>query len=465
MSKAFDVAVIGAGPAGLAAAATADELGLNVVVLDEQASPGGQIYKNIERVADRCPDLLEVLGPDYAEGMQLVASFRRSSVIFISEALVWNVSDGCRIDYSQAGRSHRIEAKHIIIATGAYERPVPIPGWTLPGVTTAGALQVLLKTSAIVPDKPVVLAGGGPLLLLIAVQLTRAGAPPAAVVETAGWDRYLAAIRHLTGALRSGSYLAKGIEFQRVLHRAGVPVHRGATSLEITGTDKASGLRFRARGRAHEIECDMVALHQGVVPNPQLARLTGCEFRWNAPQACFVPVLDDWFRSSNPNVSIAGDGAGIGGAKAAIYRGRIAALGTAAQLDRLNEDERDERAAPERSALRRDGSVRPLLETLYCPPEGFSDPGDDVVVCRCEEVTAGALRQVARLGAMGPNQAKTFLRCGMGPCQGRLCGLTVSNIMSRVHNAPLDETGYFRVRPPIKPLRLQELVSFDLDER
>lgn len=464
MSEPFDIAIIGAGPAGLAAATTAADLGLDVAVLDEQPAPGGQIYKGVEAVTDSRPELLSVLGPDYAEGIDLVKSFRRSAATYLPDALVWNVSEGRQIDYSQAGRSHRIEADHIIVATGAYERPVPVPGWTLPGVTTAGALQILLKTSAMIPDRPAILAGGGPLLLLIAVQLTRAGVPPAAVVETAGWGRYFASAHYLPGALRSGSYLKKGMAFQRVLRRNGVPVYRGATGLEVIGTERAEGLRFRSGTKSHEIASDMVALHQGVVPNPQLSRLTGCEFRWNARQACFVPTLDRWFLSSNPAISIAGDGAGIGGAKAAVHRGRIAALGAAVKLGRLSAEDRNSRAAPERSALKRDGSIRPLLEALYAPPDAFTDPADEVIVCRCEEVTAGSLRNIARLGTTGPNQAKAFLRCGMGPCQGRLCGLTVSSVMSRARACDQDETGYFRIRPPLKPLRLEELVTFDLGE-
>lgn len=463
MSNAFDIAVVGAGPAGLAAATTAAGLGLKVVILDEQQAPGGQIYRSLENVADSRPEVLAVLGSGYTAGREVIAAFRQASVTYIPAALVWNVSGGRWIDYSHGNRSHRIEADHVIVATGAYERPVPIPGWTLPGVTTAGALQILLKASAMVPDRPVVLAGGGPLLLLVAAQLIGAGVRPAAVIETTGWGRYFATIKILPSALWGRSYLAMGLEFQRVLRRADVPVFRGARDLEIAGSDGVAGVRFVARGKRREIAAGMVALHQGVIPNQQLARLVGCRFRWNAGQSCFVPLLDRWGEASSPGISIAGDGAGISGAKAAVHRGRIAALGAATRLGHLSEEKRDRRAAPERAALKRDESIRPLLETLYAPPEALTNPGDDVIVCRCEEVTAGQLRRAVSLGVTGPNQAKAFLRCGMGPCQGRLCGPTVSSVVSKARSAHPDETGYFRIRPPVKPLRLGELVEVDLD--
>lgn len=461
MRAEYDLAVIGAGPAGLAAATLAAELGLAVALLDEQEGPGGQIYRGIERAQ---PAMRGILGGDYAHGAGLAEAARRSQVDYLPGAAVWNVSRDLAVSFSRENGSRTIRARHVLIATGAVERPVPIPGWTLPGVMTAGALQIMLKSSGLVAEGRVVLAGSGPLLLLVASQYAKAGAPPAAVVETVPARRYLEALPHLAGALRAAGYLTKGLGLMRTLARTGVAIHRGASDLRVEGGERVTGLSFRQRGRRRTLEADVVALHQGVVPNQQITRLLGCEHEFDTRQRCFRPVLDDWLMTSLDGVSVAGDGGGIGGAKAAEHAGRVAACGIAHRLGALSDAERDARAAPSRAALARDLAIRPFLETLYQPPEEVLAPGDDVMVCRCEEVTAGALREAVALGCPGPNQAKSFLRCGMGPCQGRICGLTVTEVIAAARDRDPGEVGYYRIRPPLKPLTLAELAALDEEE-
>lgn len=454
-----DLAVIGAGPAGLAAATRAAKAGLSVELFDEQPAPGGQIYRAIETVPARRRDLL---GPDYAAGEALARDFRASGAGYRPRALVWNVDAELTVDFSQDGRSRQCRARALVVATGAIERPTPLPGWTLPGVTGAGALQILLKAQGLVPAEGAVLAGSGPLLLLLADQLTRAGAPPRAVVETVPRGRLPAAARHLPAALKAPGYLAKGLAMLRALKRAGVPIHRGAEDLAVEGGERAEALGFTAGGRRHRIEAGVIALHQGVVPNQQMTRLLRCEHRWSDGQRCFVPIVDDWFESSVGKVFVAGDGAGIGGAKSAALRGRLAALGA---LRRLGGGDGLEAEARElRRALAKDGAVRPLLEALYAPSEQVLAPADDTLVCRCEEVTAGALRKAVALGCPGPNQAKSFLRCGMGPCQGRMCGLAVTEIIAAERGEPQQEIDYYRIRPPLKPLPLIELAELESED-
>lgn len=461
MKSSYDLAVIGAGPAGMAAAVLAAELGASTLVLDEQGEPGGQIYRSVETVARRRPAALGHVGTDYAYGAGLAEKLRRSGVDYVPDAVVWNVSPERAINFSRGGRSHEVRCRHLLIATGALERPVPIPGWTLPGVMTVGALQILLKSSGLAPAGRIVLAGAGPLLLLLAAQYIRAGIKPAAVVETVGFRQYLRALAHTPAALKARSYLAKGLDLRRSIKAAGIPVYAAASELRVEGTDRAEALVFEARGRRHRLDAEVIALHQGVVPNQQLTRLLECDHRWDARQRCFRPILNDWFATTVDGVSVAGDGAGIGGAKAAEYRGRLATLGAAERLGLISRAERDRMAAPERRAHRRDQAIRPLLETLYAPPDEILRPADPVIVCRCEEVTAGAVRDAVRLGCPGPNQAKSFLRCGMGPCQGRLCGLTVTETIAAARGLSPDATGYYRIRPPIKPLTLDELAALD----
>lgn len=463
MANECDLAVIGAGPAGIAAACLAADLGLSVVVLDEQGEPGGQIYRAIETARTVRPNMLDHLGRDYACGGSLVDRFRSSGVAYMPDAFVWDVGRDRVVNYSRGGRSQALRARHVLVATGAVERPVPIPGWTKPGVLTVGALQILLKAQGLAPDGRVVLAGSGPLLLLLAAQYAAVGIAPASIVETVPRGRYLTAAPKLLSALRTPGYLRKGIEMMRAVRSAGVPIYRGATGLRIEGHHKAEALVFMKGGREHRVAADVFALHQGVVPNQQITRALGCDHDWDEAQRCFRPRLDEWFGTSIEGVSAAGDGGGIGGAKAAEIRGRLAALGIATRLGALDIENRDRRALADRAALSRDLAIRPLLDTLYTPTVEFLTPADDVTICRCEEVTAGAIRRAVQLGCPGPNQAKSFLRCGMGPCQGRVCGLVVTEIIAAERNLGPREIGYYRIRPPLKPLTLGELAALDED--
>ena len=451
-----DLLIIGAGPAGMAAALTAAALGLKTVLLDEQPRAGGQIYRNIT-AAD--PQVTALLGPDYAYGRALTERLAGSGVELRYGALVWDVARDLTVTCLQQGQSHQVRAPQLIAATGAMERPSPMPGWTLPGVMNAGAAQIALKSSGAVPTGPVLLAGGGPLLLLVACQLLDAGATVAGIVETSPAANRWAALGHLPAALGAPAVLLKGLNMMRRLRAAGIPWFTGATQLAVEGQERAQALRFTAGGREHRLDASVVLLHHGVVPNTQLTRLLRVAHDWDPAQLCWQPRVDDWGQTSLVGLRIAGDGAAIGGALAAEASGALAALGAAHALKCLSATDRDARAAAARKALRQQLRIRPFLDALYRPPAWINTPADDTVVCRCEEVTAGRIREVARLGCQGPNQTKFFSRCGMGPCQGRLCGLTVTQILASELDKPVAEVGAYRIRSPLKPVPLAALAS------
>lgn len=452
-----DLAIIGAGPAGMAAAREAAAHGLSVALLDEQPRAGGQIYRDVDRVAGLRGD---ILGADYTHGTTLTAGLRHDLIRHIPGAVVWAIEEGFRLSYTKDGQGAQLAADRVLLATGALERPMPVPGWTLPGVMTAGAGQILLKQSGVLARRAV-LVGAGPLLYLIAAQMVRAGTPPLAMVETQGTADMARAMRHLGGALRGWPYMAKGLALLAEIIRARVPRHTGSTGIAMEGDDRAEAVRFTCRGRAHRIACDTVFLHHGVVPNTQAARSLGVTHRWCAEQACFAPVLDNWGGTDVAGIFIAGDGAGIGGAKAAECAGGLSALRLAEVAGRLSVAERDRRAAPLRRALARERAARPFLDAAYPPCAEALSPADETIICRCEEVTAGTIRGHARLGCLGPNQAKAFGRAGMGPCQGRYCGLTVTALLAEANGRRPDETGYYRIRPPLKPVTLGELAAME----
>jgi NADPH-dependent 2,4-dienoyl-CoA reductase/sulfur reductase-like enzyme len=459
----FDLVVVGAGPAGMSAALEAGAHGARVLLLDEQPAAGGQIYRGVTGASDR---RLQLLGADYAAGraltdaLQAAVSGADARVTHVTGAAVWQVTAEREVHYLHGGSSDAVRARQIVLATGAMERPFPIPGWTLPGVMTAGAAQILLKTAEVLAEAPVVLAGCGPLLYLLAWQYLRAGVKVTAIVDSStGADQHRA-LRHFGGALRGWRDLAKGLRLIGGLRMAGIPFLSGASRFAVEGETEARALSFDdARGRRQRIAARTVLLHQGVVPHTHVTWSLRAQHRWDEAQQCFAPVTDAWGELSVPGIRVAGDGSGIGGAKAAAAQGRLAGLAAAQAGGFIDAIQRDRCAEPWQRQLRQHLAIRPFLDALYRAPDGHRIPADPVTVCRCEEVTAGALREAVRLGAQGPNQAKAFSRCGMGPCQGRLCGLTVTEVIADASRRSPQEVGFYRIRPPLKPLTVGELAA------
>ncbi len=458
----LDVAIVGAGPAGLAAATLCAERGLSTSLYDEQATPGGQVYRGVTASPLARPG---ILGDDYWRGATLAANFMRSGARYVPGATVWSLArrdDGAfelGISVGQAGGRHTmlIEARAVILATGTHERAFPVPGWTLPGVLTAGGAQILLKTAGVVPRGTTVLAGCGPLLWLVAWQYLRAGVEIAALLDTTPRGRLAQALPHAPAFMLS-PYFAKGSELARTVRR-NVRVVEFVTALAVDGPVAASTLRFRTAAGEESLAVDQVLLHQGVVPDVNLASAAGCALAWNEPQACFAPVTDAWGGSSVPGLFVAGDGAGVAGAAAAEARGSITALAVANALGRIDGGARDRAARLPRRQLARTMRGREFLDTLFRPADQYRIPQGTTLACRCEEVSAATIAQLAREGCAGPNQMKAYTRCGMGPCQGRFCGLTVTEIIAAVQRRDPAAVGYYRLRFPAKPVTLGDLAS------
>jgi NADPH-dependent 2,4-dienoyl-CoA reductase/sulfur reductase-like enzyme len=446
----FDLAIIGAGPAGMAAAITARECGLSVLVVDENAAPGGQVFRAAE-LAGADP----ALARDMAPGLELIARFRALDITYRPGATLWMLDpDTGTLSVSRQGESTDFIAERILLATGAQERPVPMPGWTLPGVMSAGAAQIALKTAGMVPSGRVVLAGQGPLMWLLATQLIRAGVLPV-LVETRTQPILRTALEQ--GGIFSGfAQLAKGIGLILKARQSGMRVISGARHLRAEGSARVQGLRFEGGFEP----CDTLLLHEGVIPATHISMAIGLEHFWDARQLCWRPKLDVFGASSHARIAVAGDGAVIGGWEAAVAAGQLAALDAALRLGRLSRGHRDSRAEISAEALLQARALRPFLDALYAPSqEILAPPEEATIICRCEEVTAGSLRWAAAIGATGPNQAKAYLRCGMGPCQGRLCGPTVAAVIAEARGVPMEEVGHFRPRAPYKPITVNELAG------
>ena len=454
----YDVIVIGAGPAGMAAAALSARAGLSTLLLDENPGPGGQVY----RAATTSPLVgSSILGPDYAYGAKLVGELTASGAEIVQGATVWSLDRDLVVGMSRAGSSRLLKAGRVILATGALERPFPIPGWTLPGVMSVGAAQTVLKSSGLVPTGNIALAGQGPLLWLLAAQILRAGGAIRAILDTTPRANYLSALPHAFAFLTS-PYAFKGLGLIREV-RAKVRVIRGVTRLQAQGDTALSQVTFEAGSKAQSLALDGLFLHQGVVPHVNLAMAAGVTHEWDDIQLCFRPVLGNGGATSVDGILIAGDGAGIAGAEAAVERGRLAAI---AAVNALKPDAAGLPVMAEvEAALARASRGRAFLDRLFKPQKEFRIPADDdTIVCRCEEVTAGQIRQSIAVGATGPNQLKAYRRCGMGPCQGRLCGLTVTELIADERNKTPEEIGYYRLRAPVKPIALAEIASIPQDD-
>ena len=310
----------------------------------------------------------DVLGRDYRRGAALAGAFGAAAVDYLPGTALWSLNRedaGFAIGLSRDGQAGIVEARHVILASGAMERPFCVPGWTLPGVMTAGAAQIALKTSGLVPGGRIVLAGSGPLLFLLAAQLRRAGAEIVAFLDTtprANWRRAAPLLPGFVGS----PYARKGLTLLAGARRGGRMIRR-VTALRVEGEGRAQRVVYSRGGRTATIACDHVLLHHGVIPAIALPNAIGCSLRFDRAQHCWAPELDAWFSSSIPGLAIAGDAAGIGGAESAPLRGRIAAIAAARHLGRLDAAAAEEAAAAPRRALARSMRGRRFLDCPVSP--------------------------------------------------------------------------------------------------
>ncbi len=460
MNKYYDFIIIGAGPAGMAAAVTARQYGLTTLVLDEQAEPGGQIYRSIER-ADA--EHAASLGEDYTGGRPLVEAFRKSGANYLAGATVWNIEKDLTVSLNLNNRSLQVRGKRILLATGAVERPVAIPGWTLPGVMGAGAADLLLKSAEMVPAGRVVLAGSGPLLLLVACHMIEKGVHVAGLLETTRQGDYLRALPALPAALRKSEYLLRGVAMRRQIRRAKLVSYTGVRDLAACGDDKVQSVRFTCGGTSHEIQADTLLLHEGVVANTHMTRMLNCEHEWNQHQRYWSPLMDEWGNTSVSGIAVAGDSGKVYGAKTAAACGHLAALDAACNLLNLSVEQRDWAARTYQQIRTEEGAIRPFLNRLFPPShQALVPPDDQTLVCRCEEITAGQIRHSVAMGNHSTGAVKVHTRSGMGPCQGRMCGLTIAEIIADSRNAAVPLVEPFNIRPPVKPVTLGQLAAMEL---
>lgn len=461
MSRYYDVIVVGAGPAGLAAGRCLAEMGIRVLTLDEQHGVGGQIYRRIETASDLT---LHSMGEDYRRGTGLAERFHQSGAEYESAATVWSVENNGRVAYSRNGKSQEVRAGYVLIATGAMERPCPLPGWNLPGVMGAGAANNLAKEAGLVPSGNVVLAGSGPLLVLEASLLLQKGVAITAILETTAKTPSAKTLPHAVSALRRSDFLLKGLQMLREIKKAGIPHYKGVGEIRAIGSDKVEAVEAVVNGQKQTFPADLFLLHFGVIPNTHIFRMIGCTMQWNREQRYWFPSCDRWGRTNFERIFAAGDGVAVGGALAAEYRGEIAALEIARCLGFLPVYERDALASPIFTAMQYDALPRPFIDAIYGPRINGKHFKDETILCRCENVSVSDVRKAVGEGVSDVNEIKIVTRCGMGPCQGRMCGPALAEIVAAELDSSPERVGLLNVRPPLKPIPFGEIAGMELDD-
>ncbi|MCC7428057.1 MAG: NAD(P)/FAD-dependent oxidoreductase [Alphaproteobacteria bacterium] len=446
------IVVIGAGPAGIRAAARLAEAGLCPVLIEEGERDGGQIYRRQPPNFSRPPEAL--YGAEAAKATALHRDFEalRERIDYRPGTLAWAIRDQAVLTVRGA-RTESLPFRALIIAAGATDRIMPVPGWTLPGVYSLGGAQIALKAQACAIGARPVFMGTGPLLYLVAWQYAKAGVAVQAVLDTTPFATRLAALRDLAAR---PSVLLRGMRYVLALRRRGIRLATGITPVAVEGEGGIVALRWRDKAGAEQrSECDAVGLGYGLRSETQLADLAKCRFAYDPVARQWLPELDEDGRSSVAGVYLAGDGAMVRGADAAELAGRLAACAALADLGQPP-------PATEIADLRR--ALRPMNRFRRGLEAGFPWPAqlaaglpDETIVCRCEAITAGELRRAATdLDAPEVNRAKAFSRVGMGRCQGRMCGLAGAEIFAAARGVPIEEAGRLRGAAPVKPLPMIE---------
>lgn len=460
-----DVCVVGAGPAGLTAASVMAAAGLGVALFDDNPRPGGQYFKQTPPGFRAGPG---ALSPEPERAEALLAVTRDANVRYRPDTTIWARAESDTLAYAGEGGSGRVRARATVIAAGAHDRAVPFPGWTLPGVVTAGGALNLMKGQRLLPGRRVVVVGNGPLLLVTANALLASGAELAAVIEAGRPDRALAASASRLAA--APGLLFKGLGYRRAMRRERVAYSVGQTIVEAIGTGAVRAARIAPitrqgvvdRGRTRLVEADAVVVGFGLSPSVELTRMIGCAHSFDAALGGWIPIRSADLETSESGIFSLGDGAGIGGVEVATAEGRLAGLAIVRRL-RGGGKAIDAALGHARARLARLYRFRDGLNRLFRGPASYLELlTPETTVCRCENLTAGRLTEALRACEGDLGQVKYATRLSMGRCQGRNCLRTLSDMADR--DASEERAALPGMRAPARPVRLSDLLDEPLGD-
>lgn len=460
-----DLLIIGGGPAGMAAAIAGTGAGLDVALVDERVSLGGQIYKQPG------PGFVvhdpEALGHDYTDGRRLIDAVEASGATVHLRTSAVSI-EGPRVIVVEDGAPARtITARRLLLAPGAHDRPVVFPGWTLPGVMTAGGMQTLIKTQRVLPGERILFAGAGPLALAFPAQLAGYGANIVSVLEAGPAPRPGDVLQIARAARGNRALLADAYRYRRDLLLKRIGLRYGRMVVRAEGTDRVERVVHAAvdrdwntrPGTEETVEVDALCVGYGFIPSMELLRLAGCELDYDEALGGPVVRRDADLRTTVDGVLAAGDGTGVEGAAVAVDEGRLAAITAARDLGTLTPQQADDEAAPSHRRIAERRSLTRALDRMHAVGGGIYDlPDADTVVCRCEEVRRRDLDAIVETTA-DINVVKGMTRAGMGFCQGRNCQRQVAAMISRRHGTPLTSASFATPRMPARPTAIASIAD------
>ncbi|MBY3348416.1 FAD/NAD(P)-dependent oxidoreductase [Rhizobium laguerreae] len=445
--------IVGAGPAGLAAAETFLQAGIAPLILDEADSVGGQGTRRLGPLSE--PRMQALFGPHYAARMKDRQSFEDSILArtdYRPLTTIWGVYNK-RLEIHAGDRLSNLPFQHLLLCTGATDRILPVPGWTLPGVYTLGGAQVALKKHGTFIGRKIVFAGSSPLLYLAAAQYLRLGACDLVIIDSTSLSEKMKAAPAM--ARWSAGTFVEGLRLLNELKLAGVRMIFGADLLEIGGSTKVEHITFQRRGhRAETVPCDAVAIGHGLRPETQLAELAGAKFEFDAEHGQWFPATDMDGRAA-ADVWIAGDAARTVGAVGAKVSGALAALSVLREMGiTLFPAGRINSMRKQLKSWR--NFQHAMARAFIAPAAAAAEAPGTMILCRCERVTAADIREAVAQTA-GPaeiNRVKAITRCGMGRCQGRYCGFALQSLLSSLTDKGAANVGRLRAQAPVRPIPL-----------
>lgn len=450
MNDCQDIVIVGAGPAGIRAAETLVKSGLSPIVIDEGHRCGGQIYR--QSFIGDIRNKTDIYGDQTKKADRLHKIFE-DIIPFIKyrpQTNVWHLFDK-QLHLSYNGKQETLAFKKLILATGATDRVLPFKGWTLPGVYTLGAAQTALKSQATLVGDEIVFMGSSPLLYLVAYQYLKAGAKVKAMLDTAPFS---AKLNLMIAAMYDFPTIRRGLSYGVKLKAAGVKIVNGVEKLEALGKEQLSAIIYTKGKKTKTIPCNALAYNFGLRSEVQLADLAGLDFSFHKENRAWLPKSSIDTRTSHDDIYIAGDGAEIEGADGAELSGEIAALSLIQDIQKNINKARLNELLKQRLALRK--ARKYFNKAFPFPVDWMSKQPDDLIVCRCEEISIADICQKQDFyNQWEVNRSKAVSRVGMGRCQGRMCGVALSELLCRDHNCPIEDIGRLRAQPPIKPLSIK----------
>ncbi|MBA3347658.1 MAG: FAD-dependent oxidoreductase, partial [Actinobacteria bacterium] len=439
-------------------------------LVDERPTFGGQIFKQPGpgfRVTDPA-----AVGRDYVRGRELIVAAERAGAKLLPRTSAVSIRGTTLVLVEDGERARTAEAQRVLIAPGAHDRPVAFPGWTLPGVLTAGGAQTLVKTQRVLPGERIVFAGSGPLALAFPAQLRGYGANVELVLEAGPAPGLRDVLRLLAASRGNTSLLRDAVAYRSRLIRDRVPFRYRRIVVRAEGDGRVEEVVHAATdrewhplpGTEERTSADTLCVGYGFFPSVELLRLAGCDFSYDEDLGGPIVIRDEWMRTTAPGISAAGDGTGVAGSYVAIDEGRLAALGIALDLERLTPDAAAARARPLRLALARKEAFRRALGRMYAVGPGIYELGTpETVVCRCEEVTAAALES-ALDATSDVNVVKSLTRAGMGLCQGRNCQRQIVATLANRHGGTIESLPVATARPPVRPVPIGAVADASLED-